>query len=185
MGDVAMGTDGNPANPNPLGAYLIPINVRATAATAACTIWAMRNGTTKTMYIRRIHLMTSFDGTAAASTAQYGLKRFSAATPSGGTAIAAIKKRSNMPTSSLADARFADTGLTVTSVVFETAMLQFGAPRQNGASGDFQMNFDIGGDENYDCVILAPNEGLAIQTLNAAVIGDNIQGYLEYDERLG
>lgn len=184
MSDVAFCNDGEPANPVPVGSYFLPIGIRASAATAAATLWAMRNGTSKYIYIRRIHIMSSFDGTAAASSAQLALKRFTAATPSGGGALTPLKKRSTFPASSLLDARFVDTGLTVAGVSFEAAMIQFGGPRQNGASGDFQMNFDVGGDENYDSIVLAPSEGLAIQSLNTAVIGDMIQGYIEWDERL-
>jgi hypothetical protein len=185
MSGVEHGNDGLPCNPVPFGSHILPISVRATAATAApATIWAMRNGGTRTLYIRKILLQAVFDGTPAGSEASYAIKRFTAATPSGGTAISPIKKRSSYPVSTLADARFLDTGLTVAGVTFENAAINFGGPRQNGAACEYNMSFDMGGNENYDCFVLAPNEGLAIQLANAAVIGDSIQGHLEYDERL-
>ncbi len=186
MSGIAHCNDGKPSNPVPQGSYFIPVNIRASAATAAATIWAMRNGTTRNIFIRRAHLMTAFDGTPAASLAQYTLRRFSAATPTGGGSIltSIAKKRTSMPSSTIIDARFVDTGLTVAGVSFDAPGISFGAPRQNGACGDFQMNFDVGGDENFDCLVLAPSEGLAIQTLVTAVIGDGLIGYIEFDEHL-
>ncbi len=186
MSGIAHCNDGKPSNPVPQGSYFIPVNIRASAATAAATLWAMRNGTTRNIHIRRIRLNSYFDGTAAASLAQYALKRFSAATPTGGASIltSIAKKKSSMPASTIIDARFVDTGLTVAGVSFETGNLTFGSPRQNGAAGVIQLDFDVGGDENFDSLVLAPSEGLAIQNLATAVIGDSIIGYIEFDEHL-
>ncbi len=186
MSGVAHCTDGKPSNPVPQGAYVIPVNIRASAATVASTLWAMRNGATRNVNIRRIRLNAYFDGTPAASLAQYALKRFSAATPTGGGSIltSIAKKKTTMPASTIADARFVDTGLTVAGVTFETGNITFGNPRQNGAAGGIMIDFDVGGEENFESFVLAPSEGLAIQSLATAVIGDSIIGYIEFDEHL-
>lgn len=167
----------------PVGAYLLPIQVRQTAATsAASTIWAMRNSTTISVYIKKIVVNTSFDGTPAASTGAYNFLRFNTATPTTGTALTVVKKSNSYGASNVTDARFLDTGLSVTSVVFETSFMQVGVARQNGSTQVMQSIFDLSGYRNQP-FILAPSEGLCIQLNVTAVIGDSIAGYVEWDER--
>ncbi len=159
--------------------YFLPVRIRQTAATASpITVWAMRAGTGRPLIMRRICLVAAFDGTAAASRAWYSLARFSAATPTGGTALTAIKARTVYPTSNMVDARFLDTGLTTTGVTFETALAYFGAPRQVNAIHKLDMVFK-NGDEP---LTLDQSEGLAIRTEVVAVIGDSIKGFVQWDE---
>lgn len=168
----------------PVGAYMLPIFIRQTAATAGgATVWAMRNGGALKAFLRRIFLVASFDGTAAASHSQWEIERFSAATPTTGTALTIVKKKSAGIASTVADARFLDTGLSVTSVVFESPFIWVGNPRQNGATSEFVFpyNRDLEDQEDFT---LDLNEGLAIRLTTAAVIGDSIRGYIEWDEGL-
>lgn len=175
----------NEYSPFPTGAYALPVNIRQTAATVAnSTVWTMRNGASKKMFLRRILLQILFDGTAAAATTlKYMLARFSAATPTGGTALTAVKMQSTFPATTLADARFLDTGLTTTGITFETewATLAIPASVTNGVV-HVPIPF-IGSNEAKEPFVLAPNEGLAIRLQNAAVIGQGISGSIHWDER--
>ena len=164
-------------------AYLLPIPMlRLTAAIAAASkIWAMRNGTSKMMRIKRLALFVGFDGTAAATTSCYQLMRFAGATPSGGTALSAVKKKSSLGASTMMDARYNyGAALTVTGITFETSCLEIGAQRQVNANNGMGLFADLEGPDSI--IELAPNEGLAINLFVASVIGDSIGGYIEWEE---
>lgn len=179
-------SSGNEQAPFPSpGAYALPINIRQTAATAAnATVWTMRNGGSKKVFIRRILLAMLFDGSAAAATTlKYLLARFSAATPTGGTALTVVKMQTTFASSTLADARFLDTGLTTTGVTFETEWATIGLPA-SVTSGSLFWNMPfIGSNEAKEPFVLNPNEGLAIRLQNAAVIGLGLTGSVHWDER--
>ena len=165
----------------PTGSYLIPISMgRQTAAIAAGSyIWAFRNGASKIIRLRRIVLITSFDGTAAASTQIYQLMRFGNATPSGGSAITIVKKKTTFGASTVADARQNPAAaLTIAGVVFETVGMCIQQPRQLAPLQ--QLNIPL--DQSNNVYELQPNEGLAINLLVVGVIGDTIAGFMEFDE---
>lgn len=168
--------------PPPTGVYMLPFGIRYSAALAAAgKVWAMRNGSTKTVYITRIQLSASFDGTGAATTVIYQFMRFSTATPTGGNAQTVIKKNSSYPASAIADARLT-TGaalLTVTSVVFESPFADLGCQHQIGGNSILDLNF---GEHPSRCFVLGANEGLAINLLTATVIGDAMSGVIEWYE---
>ena len=175
---------GNALIPAPSGSFMLPINVRQTAASAAAsTVWTVRNGASKTMRLRRLFAAVVFDGTAAAATTlKYALQRFSAATPTGGTALTAVKKRTTYSASTIADARFLDTGLTTTGVTFETdaAILPI-AVSVTAQTAVMDVYFERTA-ELHSTFELAANEGLALRLNTAAVIGMGIDGFLEWDE---
>lgn len=165
----------------PSGSYFLPINVRqTTAAVAASTVWTLYNpsGSGKTVYLRALRLLISFDGTAAAATTpRYSLSRFSGAAPTGGAALTIIKKRTADPSSVVSDARILDTGLTTTGITFETALAQVGLPIS--VTGGFTQ-FAI--ERTYPFLELEPGEGFAIRTVTAMVIGMVLNGDIEWDE---
>lgn len=165
----------------PGGVYSLPVGVIQSAATVAgSTVWAMRNGATKTVRLRRIYLTYSFYGTAAASFAAYALCRFSTATPSGGNSLTIVKNHTNYVTSTVASARSVDTGLTMTSVVKETAFAYVGGAHNVGPTiTDLRFTPYVG---RHDAFELAPNEGLLIDLAATAVIGGMIFGTVEWDE---
>lgn len=168
----------------PTGAYVLPINIRQTAATAAnSVVWAMRLvSSPRRVYIRQIILTVAFDGTAAASTSRYALGRFSVATPTGGAVIPVIKKRSNYSASDVTDARFLDTGLTITGVTFDTPGFIAGCPRGlTGGSSEFVFGTDDG--TSFSSFELASGEGFWIGLTATAVIGDSLLGWVAWDER--
>lgn len=167
----------------PTGAYILPINIRQTAATAVnSVVWAMRLvSSARRVYIRQIVLVTAFDVNAGALTSRYGIARFAGATPTGGVAIPVVKKRSNYPTSDVTDARQVDTGLTVAGVVVEPAAFNLGCPRALAASSQFVFGTDDG--TAFSSFELASGEGLCISLAVAAVTGDSLIGWVAWDER--
>src|SRR3989304_1913436 len=85
---VLYGADGKLIYKRPTfeGNIRVP-NVRLTAAIAAGSlIWAMRYNGANILRVKSGSLQASFDGTAAATTQEYQIVRFSAANTTGGTA---------------------------------------------------------------------------------------------------
>lgn len=175
--------DGDPLHSKPVGIYHLPISLgRFTATTAADSlVWSMRNThTTKKVKILEIVLCTGFDGTAAATSAQYNLVRFSAATPTGGSAITVVKASTSYNTSIVTDARQDPAAaLTVTSVVFETAMASISNPRQVSSTNNLKIKAN---DNVYDVLEILAGEGLGIKIGVTAVVGDVISGYVRWME---
>ena len=178
-------SSGNEIYRYPTGSYSLDFVLgRFTAAMTGGSVFAMRNGATRTIYIRKINLWVSFDGVAAASTQIFNFRRFGAATPSGGTPILAsiIKKDNAMAASAIADARYVITGttpLTVTSVIFEQPFCRSSLNRNSGAIANYGWKFF---DKPADQFVLAANEGIDLLISVTAVVGDVVVGNIEWDE---
>ena len=161
--------------------YSLPVNVRqgSTGTAANSTIWSMRNDptSTKTIVIEEVSLNMSFDmGTPLGRSLQrYDFIRFSAATPTSGTALTVVSTISTNPTSAVTDARFVDTGLTTTGITFGTAFLTVGVPATDSAVVNYQSS-------NTN-IYLNPGEGLCIRLNNASVAGQSITGFISWSER--
>jgi hypothetical protein len=171
--------------------YNLPIAIRQTAASAAdSVVWSMRNlgpgKSRRAIAIRRISVNVMFDGVAAASQSQYKLCRFRDATPTIGTALTVVKQNTDDTDSIVTDARFLDTGLTVAGVTFDAAMQIMGAPRQVGACAQYVREWPgIMSGQGSGALIIKPDDGLCLRLGVAAVIGDGIQGFIEWDEHGG
>lgn len=162
------------------GYYSLPVNIRQSAITASgATVFAMRNSGTSTIivFIERIYLMLGFDfGTPLIRTTQkYDLVRFSAATPTGGTTLSVQQVWSGDPASQVTDARFLDTGLTTTGVVFNPAFATVGCPASDGATTSYTREAIP--------VLLAAGEGFCIKLNGVAVIGQSLMGEIVWGER--
>jgi len=160
--------------------YSAPVSIRQSAATAAgSTVWTMRNpaASAKTVYIERICLTADFDtGSPLGRTLQrYDLERFTAATPTGGTAVTVATMDTANAATAVTDVRFLDTGLTTTSVVFAAPFVTIGVPTSDGSINPF-LRERIG-------FKLAAGEGLAIRLNNAAVVGQGLTGEIVWSER--
>jgi hypothetical protein len=157
---------------------------RFTAATTTGAIFAMRNGTTKTLKIHRMELQVGFSGAASAATTQIiQLKRFSGATHSGGSSLltSVVNNSTLLPASSLLDARQATISgtspLTDTSVVYEAACRNTILPRTLSGLSSMVWFSDI-----HDELSLQPSEGLAVFITETAVAGDSIVGLVGWSE---
>ena len=159
--------------------YSLPVSLRQSTATAANTVvWTMRNNSIspKIVVIEKISLAMSFDaGTPVTRTSlRYEFVRFNSATPTGGTQISPILMVSNAPATMITDARFLDTGLTTTGLVFENAFASVGCPASDGATASYYRDIPIK---------LAAGEGLAIRLNVAAVAGQGLFGEIIWSER--
>lgn len=162
------------------GYYSLPLEIRQTAASASgATVWTMRNpsGSAKNVFIERIFAIVAFSGTkpVATSLLGYDICRFSTATPTGGTALSVIKRDNLDATSVVTDARFLDTGLTTTSVVFEGAAETIAIASTDGMSSTLTLD-QIG-------LKLAAGEGLAFRLTTTAIIGLCLSGGVVWSER--
>lgn len=177
--------------------YTLPIQVRQTATTAAgALVWAMRNlGVPgRVIYLRRLAVNVLFDGTGAASQSSYQPVRFRGATPTGGVALTPFKPNFEDATlgaaSVVTDARVLDTGLTVAGVTFDGGATQipaasFGCQRGSGPSAQYLLDYPGYDATGFNCrepVRLKLGDGLALALGQVAVIGDGIQGLIEWDE---
>ncbi len=165
--------------------YMAPIFIRQTFASVVdVCVWAMRNTQAaggKKCRIKDLNLQTGFDGTVAASMGLYKLQRFSAATPTGGAALGVMKKSSAAPATVVTDVRQLDTGLTVAGVTFEPEYLVVAVNRQRGLNYLDLERDESPGAENTE-ILLQPGEGLCLRLGAAAVIGDQLAGFVEWEE---
>jgi hypothetical protein len=159
--------------------YSLPVNLRQSAATTAGTVvWAMRNNSAspKIVMVEEISMIMSFDaGTPITrQSLRYEFVRFNSATPTGGNQITPTMMDSSAPSTMITDARYLDTGLTVSGVVFENAFASVGCPASDGASVTYQRHKPIK---------LAAGEGLAIRLTNNAATGQGLFGEIIWSER--
>lgn len=166
--------------PGALNYYSAPVNIRQTAATAAnSTVWTMRNAaaSTKTVYIERITLLMAFDTATpiTRSLQRYDLVRFSAATPTAGTAITVVSMDSSNAATGVTDVRFVDTGLTTTGVTFGAAFATIACPATDATTTQFSRD--------GIALKLAPGEGFCIRLTVAAVAGQSVAGEVVWSER--
>lgn len=172
------------------GRYSVDIGLgRFTGLVTTGPIFAMRLDAASDRHVKihKIVLYTGFSGTTAASAQIVQVKRFSTAACAGGTALTVptdlIKNDSSwMRDSDINDARYADiTGispLTSVGVVFETSLGSVSFPRSSGGGiVPLELNWDT-----PDELHLIAGQGIALVTLNTAVAGDLITGFIEWSE---
>jgi hypothetical protein len=170
-----------------LRSFSLPVNILQSAATAAASlVWAMRNTDPyRAAYIRRAVLNVMFNGTAAATSSAYQFVRFRTATPTTGTALVPIPVNGQGASPAIAsivgDARFLDTGLAIVGVTFDASFGSMGNPRSvTGTVTQYPRDF---GDGQDDLFVLPPGDGLGIILGATAVVGDGIQGHVDWYER--
>ena len=170
-------SDGSEIFPTFDGNYSVPIDVVPSTLTDGTTYWAIRNTGAKNAHIHRIRIKLGFVGTEAASGSKFQLRRFSAATPTGGTALTPNKFNNLAPASSIGDCRFAPAGLTETGLSFEQRFEMLGVSSSHSNDAPATIKF---GEHKF---ILAPGEGLAISAYGAVVAGCWIIGAVSWDEK--
>lgn len=181
---------GNVIYPNkPTGSYLANISIRHSAADAlGSSVWAMLNptGSGKTIYIRNIRGRILFDGAVTATTSQgYEFIRYSGnVSPTTGTTIARIKKKTTYANSVVQDANIQQkSGILTLAGTFEGS--PFNVVKMpisvTGGGQTFDIDLVVAG-LSYEGFELAPGEGMAIRLHVAAVIGFGIAGSVEWDE---
>lgn len=167
----------------PVNGYVVPIDIAQSAASAVdTTVWSLTNGTTRPLIVTRFRGIVLFSGTAtAANTQRYKLVRTTAGTPSGGTAITPVKKRTSLGASGAADSRFLDTGLTTSGVTFGDVLQRLALPAS--ATGVLRaFDFDFSREPEFAQLYLDLSQGLALRLDATAVVGFGLSGFLEYQE---
>lgn len=144
--------------------YSLGFRVVQTTTTAAdATVLTMRNNGTRKVRITDIDGMLFYSSSAATTLVKgYYMQRFTTATPSGGTSITPAQTSTTSPASSVA-ARFADTGLTTTNVVFGDILGYI--VRDTGFANTIGFHFDWADHP----VELLPGEGVAFRVANVTM----------------
>lgn len=170
---------GNPIYAEYSGSYMVPFEAIPSTLTDGTTYFAMRNLGSKRIFLHAIRIKAGYSGTAAASRSLLRFERFSGATPTGGTALAAVKKDNTFAASSVTDVRYAAGGLTTTGVTFEQRFATLGVTNQLNVDTASIMEY---GDHLKDRLVLGVNEGLAIRAYGAVIAGCWFIGEIHWDE---
>ncbi len=156
-----------------------PIECIPTTLTDGTTYFAMRNTGAQHVHLHKMRYKIGFSGTAGATRSAFQLRRFSTATPTGGTAVTPVKFDTRYAPSSVGDIRNAPAGLTLTGVVFETRFETLACTNQ--LSNDESGVIDFGEHK----FILLPGEGFAISAFGNVVAGCWLIGQISWDENAG
>lgn len=164
-------------DPAPFDGFVATIDlVPATTLTSGTVYFALRNGGARSIYVRRFDLQMGFTGTAAASRSSYEIVRFTAGTPSGGTAMAPAKKITSSAASA-ATVLVAPAGLTMTGATFDAGPIhRVASPNQVTVSTTQDVIFT-------DELVLAPGEGIVVRANGAIVAGSFLTGSMGWYER--
>lgn len=170
--------------PLPNGAYMTPISFRHTAADASGSIiFAIRNSASKLISIKRFFCITSFDGTPGGSTSEYQLVSFnSISADSGGTTQTPGKKRSVWPSSTVTSVRGGGL-VTLTGNAVDQTFAAFGNPRQIGTSSQILLEWVTPNPYLPVEIDASAAAAIGIRLNAAAVIGDAVRGWIEWEER--
>jgi len=160
-------TEGLPAHPAAGGFYTVcggPAGIVAAGLAADVSLFAMRfaAGSTRKAYVTKFRFVMSPAtlGAAAGVAGSIGLQRFTAATPSGGTARTANELAEVLATATdMTSIQDLATALTVTSVVFGTEIARSRVPVFVASAGWFEWIF-----EPLHPVVLNAGDGIALRT---------------------
>lgn len=161
--------------------FTVPINLRTTATPAAGSVmWGIRAGASTPQSVRKIVIFAAFDGTAAASTSRFELKRFRGASLTGGTAIVPVRKDLSTAASAYQDARQETTGaaLGVAGISFDDPIMTCAACPRGSTGSVMVVNLDF----SSSPIVIVANEGICIQNQIVGVIGDVLAGFVEVEE---
>lgn len=161
----------------------VQVSIRQTAATAqGAVVWAMRNKSVdRVLHVRRLWWQCFFDGTGQGTEMSYAWRVGSGCTaiPNGSYVVPSLKKRD--VSNADIEAKYLDTGLTLTGVTWDTALYPFAwarlthsATQAGGISSQFVLDFR---DEPYE---LGPDEVFSLYSLKNSIIGDNVIGGVDF-----
>lgn len=188
IGVVLFATNNLQVYEAPVGSYILPIGTGriTTAVVASAALFTMKNGGPRTVRIKRMSLNGMYDSGAAASVQISGVvvcrMSTTTATPSGGSALTVIKKKTSYVASNVSDARTASVALTVTNQSYEAPFICISTPQTVGSDTDSIYAGGTGAD--FNLLELASTEGLCIRvnSTTALATGYSICGFIEWDE---
>ncbi len=179
---------GNALQPNAAYSGLVVVKVRQSATTGAgVVVWGLYNSSsTKIVHIRRMLLEAYFDGTGAVTVMEYEIGKMTGITTfSGGTVVTPSHKITSQSGAQVSSARVLDTGVTTTGGTFQGQCMVIAAPRNTLSATAYSpvVVFPIQMNNNDGVVMqLVQNEALVIRQLTTSVVGDRIQGFVDFSE---
>lgn len=175
---VTPGGDGYPTYLTKFG------GVRITAYAAGIYAWALRAPANRFVDIRQGRLRLAFDGTATAgATMVCEFVRFAGADPAGGTLLVPRPKITTEAAALTVAVRegAAAAGPTLAGATVDataSALATVALPLSvTGGWVDLQM-------DEWNGLLLAPGEGLALRCVTALPAGTTISGWVEFSERV-
>jgi hypothetical protein len=165
----------------PSGVYMVPVHYIGGTDASGSFVFAIRNGASKLLQVKRVFLTCSFNGTAAATSSIYELVTLSSiSADSGGSSFTPGKKRAAWPASGVTSVRTAG-AVTLTGNAVTGILGRVGCARQVGSSA--RLDFDAS-DDPYGPIEIAAGAGLAfaIRLQAAAIAGDTLEGFVEFAE---
>lgn len=165
--------------------YTVPVNIRHTTSGASGIIWALTNLGRRTLFMRRIFVNATFDGTPEATTMVHNIRRYRGTAASGGTATPPVQNNinANLPASgaSAVDVRYLDLGLTFPGST-DPQFASFMGSRGAKAVAQYDLHWPPWGEVNtVEPISIIPGEGIAMLS-STTVIGDGIYGFVSWDE---
>jgi hypothetical protein len=162
--------DGIPSHPSAGGYYTVgggPAGIVAASLAADTPLFAMRFDPTSTRraFVRKAHVRITVTtmGVAAGVAGSMGLQRFTAATPTGGTArVANMQDEGSDSATDMTSIQDLASALTVTSVVFGTRVAEFRLPLVVGGTHGLDWWY-----EPKVPTVLQAGDGLALRTVVA------------------
>jgi hypothetical protein len=165
--------------------YIAKFGFRHTATDAADTaVFAMRVPAASLVraVVKKVKINVACDvTTAVASRIGYGLSRFNAADPTGGSSPPRIGLSSRDTVSVIADANIKTGAALTLGGVFEGNFHEVFIATSNGAAAEQVIHFE---DVSSRCegLNLFPGEGLTIRTAIVAVVGQMCSGSVFWEE---
>lgn len=162
--------------------YSVPVNIRHTTGGASGIIWTLTNLGRRTLFIRRIFMNATFDGTPEATTIVHNIRRYRGTAASGGTATPPIPHNINLTQpASAVDVRYLDTGLTFPGST-DPQFASFMCSRGSKAVAQYDIQWpgymDV---STIEPLSIIPGEGIAMLS-STTVVGDGIYGMVSWDE---
>lgn len=161
------------------------IRIQQSATTAApAIVWALRNSGSSVIYINQIIFHLFQRGTGAATEMQYEFLKYTGCTAFGGspTAVTPIAKRTSLGVGTGVTIAVLDTGMTLTSATIGAAFYSAFWERVTHSATPGAESIGPQHILPYHSIPieLAANETLVIRTVQTAVVGDGMNGSVEF-----
>lgn len=182
-------SEGNELNSQPTGSYMTSFYIRnATTDTSNSDVFALVNGNTKQVFIRRVWGMFSFDGTAVAGDTRrvvgVRLSNWDRSIGWTDTAQAALKKRTSYAASAVSRIVWTNSDLASGQTTEDTVLFNLAIPiSSTGTYVPFDFQFEAP-NNNKSAAVIDFEQVLQIRWDGAArTAGQSLACTVEWDER--
>lgn len=166
------------------GDYVIGFQDRFTSDPGTNSIlFIMKNGSTRVLYIGRVYVIFSFDGTAAASTGRVRFSRLTLGTYTSSAGNSVQPLDAAYPASTVQDPATDYGGVSVSGASIENPWFYASCPR--GTSGSVAIfDWTARSNRKHDHIKIAASHGIVMELDANAVAGDHIAGLIQWYERV-